>query len=265
MKKFYYLKIYKELLEKNFKIYLEYKIDFFIGIVSIFFQLIMLFLFFEIYFYKFKIFPNWKKEEFVFMYSISVLISGIYNMFFQNLWSLGWFYIREGELDYLMVRPINVLFQICTKKFLFENIILIVTGFYFLFYTIMKLNITLNLLLFFQITVTLVSGIIIIFSLNLFFLSMSFWIDDSTFIAIGIYNLKDYGRLPLEIFPKIIQFILTFVLPYSFTSYYPSLNILLKNNKSLNFIISSFLFSIVLFIFSYKFWLKGLKKYRSTN
>ncbi|WXZ93585.1 ABC-2 family transporter protein [Fusobacterium nucleatum] len=261
----YYICLYKKNLQNNFKIYQEYKLDFFIGLFSIFFQLIIFLLFFEIYFHKFKAFPNWNKEELIFMYSLNIIVIGIYNMFFQNMWSIGWFYIRQGELDYLMVRPLNILFQIICKKFLFENIILIFSGFFFLFYSLCKLKIEISFFLVIKIFIILISGVIIIFSINLFFLSLSFWIDDSTFIALSIYNLKEYGRFPIKIFPKIIRYILTFLLPYSFTSYYPSLNFLNKQETRFNYIFFTLLVAFILLNFSYKFWNIGIKRYSSTN
>ena len=52
--------------------------------------------------------------------------------------------------------------------------------------------------------------------------SIGFWSDSKTSIMPMMYNIGNYGRYPVDIYNKVIRFILTWVLPFAFVGVYPA-------------------------------------------
>ena len=52
--------------------------------------------------------------------------------------------------------------------------------------------------------------------------SIGFWSDAKTSIMPMMYNIGNYGRYPVDIYNKVIRFVLTWVLPFAFVGVYPA-------------------------------------------
>ncbi|MGR6011138.1 ABC-2 family transporter protein [Bacillus paranthracis] len=59
--------------------------------------------------------------------------------------------------------------------------------------------------------------------------SLGFWSDAKSSIMPLMYNIGNYGRYPVNIYNRVIRFILTFVLPFAFVGVYPAAYFLRKN------------------------------------
>ena len=94
--------------------------------------------------------------------------------------------------------------------------------------------------------------------------SLSFFIVKSTEIGdIFYYDMRDMTQYPIEIFPKVIQYILTFVCPWAFINYYPSLLLLDKVSSRYEFILGIIapLIGVIMLLLSLLIFNYGLKKY----
>lgn len=75
--------------------------------------------------------------------------------------------------------------------------------------------------------------------------------------------LNDFSKYPVSIYGKPIKFLLTYIIPFSLTSYYPASYLLTgKNLHYIGWVIftSFFLFLIAIFV-----WKKGIRKYESSG
>ena len=70
-----------------------------------------------------------------------------------------------------------------------------------------------------------------------FFGALSFWTQRSLFLADLIYyDFRIFLEYPLTIFPVWIKYVFTFVLPWAFINYYPSLVLLNKGVSTFDYI-----------------------------
>ncbi|WP_210364160.1 ABC-2 family transporter protein [Bacillus sp. REN3] len=60
---------------------------------------------------------GWTFNEILFIYGIAATGRSIHQIFFDNLWTLGWQYIHPGKLDSLLIRPVNPLFHVEADPF----------------------------------------------------------------------------------------------------------------------------------------------------
>jgi len=106
---------------------------------------------------------------------------------------------------------------------------------------------------------------ILIFYFRLMLNAFGFFIENSE----SIYNLvirttQNLSRFPLDAFPKSIGFILTYIIPVAFTTYYPILILKNRGNVFSIILIESSVFFVVFFL-SKLFWKRGLRRYSGVS
>ncbi len=109
----------------------------------------------------------------------------------------------------------------------------------------------------------------VIFSITIITGGVSFWTIKSeeivSLLTDNHYGLKNFTDYPIQIYSREMRLLLTFVVPYVFTGYYP-VTILLGKNIGNN-ILGYFLPAIALLFacFACLMWKKGLKHYGSAD
>ena len=125
---------------------------------------------------------------------------------------------------------------------------------------------TVSLLLY---SVNMISAFVIFSSITVFTGTISFWTVKSeeivSLLTNNNYGLKNYTDYPISIYGKGVQFLLTFIIPYAFTGYYPAGILLGKNLIHPEFAHLSPLIALIFGIAAYLFWKGGLKHYNSTG
>lgn len=79
-----------------------------------------------------------------------------------------------------------------------------------------------------------------------------------------VYQLSDFAKYPMAIYPKVIRVVLIGVIPFAFTGYFPGAYFLGKGNFFTGIILTCVI-SIIAMIVSYRIWLIGISKYESSG
>jgi ABC-2 type transport system permease protein len=111
---------------------------------------------------------------------------------------------------------------------------------------------------------SVVSGTAIFIALFLIPSIAGFWIMDSAIsLASVFYLVNQFAKYPLNIYPRAILLVLTWLLPYAFASYYPASYLL--GNEAGRLVWAGPLVAVTLLFVGYRFWLFGLRRYASTG
>ena len=169
---------------------------------------------------------NWRLEEVVFLYGFSLIPFGLFNVFSINLYEFGATYIMEGKFDRVLLRPISSLFQVLFETFRIESFHEVLAGLLIVVWASLRLGhhwtaLDIALLVLFG----LCGGVIYI-SVFLFLSTFSFWFEDRIGIHPPFWNLLAFGRFPLSIYSGYIQFVLSWIIPFGFATFYPSARLL---------------------------------------
>jgi ABC-2 type transport system permease protein len=184
-------------------------------------------------------------------------------MFADNLWTIGWVYVRSGEFDRFLVRPINPLFHLLADRFCHDGIGNFITGALLVGVAMQQLGIAITPLRLLYIIVSVVSGGVIFIALNLFTATSVFWIMESIPVTQMVFTMNEFAKYPLNIYHNSIRILLTWIFPYGFVSFYPASHLLGRDAGILVWI--SPLVASVFIIAAYRFWLFGLRHYGSTG
>ena len=133
---------------------------------------------------------------------------------FFNIWDFNERYIVKGEMDRILTRPIHSLFQIILERMELESLFGGITGIAVMVYAGSRLDLAfpwydpiLFLFICFWWSTCLCR--------NFHHLaSISFWSDARTSIMPMMYNIGNYGRYPVDIYNKVIRFVLTWILTF---------------------------------------------------
>jgi len=221
-----HLQLLGEYFAQYAKVRVSYRGDFFISVVTSAAATVFALGFVVVLFRRIPQLAGWRFEEVLFLYGFSLIPYGFFNVLSLNLYEFGNTYIMEGKFDRVLLRPISSLFQVLFETFRIESFQEVVTGSFAVAWAAGRLGIhwtwgDTGLLLFWA-----VCGGTIYVSFFLFLSTVSFWFEDRIGVHPPFWNIIAFGRYPLSIYSGYIQFILSFVIPFGFASFYPSARLL---------------------------------------
>jgi ABC-2 type transport system permease protein len=206
----------------------------------------------------------WSLPEIWLIYGLITLAQSINHMFADNLWTLGWQYVRTGNFDRFLVRPIDPLFHLLADRFNHDGIGHFITGTILVITSSRQLEIDWSLLDILYLVVIVISGGLIFLSLNLIMSVSAFWVMDSTPIIRMVFEMHEFAKYPITIYPELIQVILSAIIPFALASYYPA-SYLLNRPVALLPAIGAPIAALLLLILGYRTWNFGLNHYKGTG
>lgn len=157
------------------------------------------------------------------IYGFSMFSVGVYYVFFKNIERLHSTYILDGELEKILIRPIDPFLGVILDRFNFEKGGDLIAAITIIPISLYKLGVKVSLVNLAALLVFLLSSTVIYVSIMLIFASLSFWIEDRNGFLDPISTLRIYGKYPMDIYAPMIKVILTWILPFGFTAFYPAL------------------------------------------
>ena len=260
---FKYVTLYIEFLKQNIKVMLEYKTDFFIGVISTLMMQFCGIFFVWILFENVKTINGWSFYEIAFVYGLLTLAKAIDMIFFDNLLGLGCDYVRDGKFDVLLTKPLSPLFQLVASLIQQDGFGYLITGIIIVSKSLHELRIHLGLFDIALMVVFVISGGMILVGINIITATSAFWTVNSHVIMESVASIQDFALYPILIYPKFIGFLLTWIIPYAFASFYPANYFLHKGFYQYAFL--SPLIAVVVWVIALRVWDFGLKNYTSTG
>lgn len=259
-----YARIYIQFLKQYLKTLLEYKEDFIYGILGFFLVQGTSIIFISLIFNNIPSLYGWSFYEILFIYGFSQIPRGIDHMFTDYLWIFSGRSIVKGEFDRYLLRPLNPLFQVIAERFQPDGLGEVVVGFILLIYSSIKLNLKITPLWILGFIIAIIGGIFIYTGVKLATASISFWTKTSFRHVQMAYGLSDFSKYPINIYPSLVKFVLTFLIPFAFTGYYPG-TYLLGKEGFFKGVILTLLVGILSLCVAYSIWLKGISSYESSG
>ena len=159
----------------------------------------------------------------------------------------------------ILLKPLNQRFTISFNEFdipQIKNIIINITG---LTYCFIKLNIRMTPLKLLLYILLSLNGFFLIYSIMFILMSLAFWFMRMD-IVMGIGSeLITIGNKPMQIYPRLLQKILIFVIPLFVCFNFPIL--FAVKDLSVSYILYSFAASFIFFLLSNFIFKKGVRRY----
>jgi ABC-2 type transport system permease protein len=171
--------------------------------------------------------------------------------------------IRDGSMDYTILQPVNSMFLVTFSRItvwriwdLALAIALIMIGINMTGDSTTPLQILTFILL-------AISGTIVIYSLWIVLIALTFWFTKFDNNVTILQALLDSGRYPATVYPAWLRIIVTFVIPIAVATTIPLQA--LRGVLGIQQIVTLFLVAVVSFIIASRVWKTGLKQYSGAS
>ncbi len=171
--------------------------------------------------------------------------------------------IRDGSMDYTILQPVNSMFLVTFSRItvwriwdLVLAIVLIVVGINISGDLVTPASILAFILL-------AVSGVIIIYSLWIVLIALTFWFTKFDNNVTILQALLDAGRYPSTVYPVWLRIIVTFLIPIAVATTIPLQA--LRGDLDAVRIVMFLAIGVVSFVIASRVWKAGLKRYSGAS
>ncbi len=171
--------------------------------------------------------------------------------------------IRDGKLDYLVMKPVNAQFFASTRKLVLWRGTDVLFGIGLILFAAIRLSSSIapgRVALF---IVMVFCGIAIVYSFWLVLATMAFWFTRINNIELVFWNVFEAGRYPVEIYSPWVRWGLTYIIPLAFLTTFPA-GTLLGKTAAYEVIVAIIAAALSLWLSS-KFWRYGLRHYSGAS
>ncbi|WP_102273524.1 ABC transporter permease [Cytobacillus massiliigabonensis] len=262
-----YVNLYFKLVSAGIRAQLQYRFAFIMRIIGLITAYTGTAVTMWVMLYQFQVLGSWNFFEMLFLYAIAILSWGFCVILFLHFRSLDT-YILNGTFDRFLVRPINPFFHFMAMKFDMASFGQFIFSLLIFIWVSLELQIEWSSGKVLFLLASIIGGILIQGGMLVLISAISFWTTKSQqFYWVVMYPARNLTNYPLVIYPKIVQWIAAFVVPFGFVNYFPAAVILEKGTPFFPASIGYFspLVGIVFFIIAYCVWMLGLSRYKSTG
>jgi len=171
--------------------------------------------------------------------------------------------IRDGSMDYTLLQPVNSMFLVTFSRItVWRAWDLILAG----ILIIIGINLSgdtttpLSILTFVLLTV---SGAIVIYSLWIVLIALTFWFTKFDNNVTILQALLDAGRYPVTVYPVWLRILVTFIIPIAVATTVPLQG--LRGELSLGRVFMFIAIGLVSFLIASQVWKRGLKQYSGAS
>lgn len=260
-----YAILFWEYMKNYAKTRLTYRADFWIEVITdLLFQAVNL-IFILVVFQHTPSLGGWSELEVVFVYGFFMIPYGLFSSFF-GIWNFSERYIVKGEMDRVLTRPAHSLFQVLFENLDPPSMVGSFVGAGIMAFCWAQMGLPFHLTDLLVLALMVVGAVLIYGGLYTALNAVSFYSDAPTGIVPLMYNIQNYGRYPVNIYNKIIRFVLTWVLPFAFVGVIPASYFLEKKSDDLSQLaLMTPVMGLIVFGLGLAIWNHGVKKYRGAG
>jgi ABC-2 type transport system permease protein len=259
----FYVSIFFQYMSQYLKTKLQYRTDLLVEFFSdLMFQAVNL-IFILVVFGHTQVLNGWTRDEIIFIYGFFLVPFAVFGAFF-NIWDFNERYIVRGEMDRVLTRPVHSLFQIVLERMELESLLGTITGIIIMIYAGSRLDLVFHWYDIFIFILFVLGGTLVYAGIFISLATISFWSDARSSIMPMMYNIGNYGRYPIDIYNRVIRYILTWILPFAFVGVYPSAYFLGKK-EWYGYAFLTPVMGVIFFMIAVFLWNAGVKRYRGAG
>lgn len=247
----------------RFMAMLEYRSDFFFwSFVNVMWTTFN-FLFFDILLSATGNLGSWTKTDMYFLLAnFTILDAFIWSLIYKNMKAYTQS-IFEGSLDTILLKPMSTQYLLWIRENTYTGLFRMLTGLSVLIYMSMSQSITPTFSNFILYLLTMVTGIILMYSLWFTIATIAFYVDKLDNINEIFPNLRRLFEVPRTVYTGSVSYMVTAVIPLALIATIPTEIFL--NKPDWPWVLFFFFITAVWFLVSRAFFTFSLSKYSSVG
>lgn len=206
---------------------------------------------------------GWGVFEMVALLGVFRMMSGIIGLMIAPNMRLIMDDIREGKLDYVILKPINSQFYVSFRRVVVWRLADITLGLLLVAVAMVKLAAAFSPARLVMFLVMLSAGAVIIYSFWLVLATLAFWLTRVNNMEMVFWNVFEAGRYPVDIYRPMIRLGLTYVVPLAFITTFPAAA--LVGRTEFSGLALATLFAAGSLSVASSFWRYGLRHYSGAS
>jgi len=250
-----YLGVYKKFISTSAAVETSFRTSFILLVLMDTFFFFTSLSSLNIIFNHVDIIGHWNRDQFSFFLCFMLMLDNLHMMMFsQSFWELS-FNIRTGALDYVILRPLNIIFNVFFRHFRVSS--LFNTPLYLGFLIYFGIRCELDLISWVLLPLFLILSLILYISLEFMMSALMFWTTDGNGINFLRMQMQQMARWPAQIYQGLLRKVFTTFIPVLLIGSAP-LNFILGTNKTtaLSYFILALGISLTLTHYTWKFALR---------
>jgi ABC-2 type transport system permease protein len=225
-----YLRLYKAFVANCLSRAMEFRAQFFAGIIAYMIWSAVSLLFIEVVFAQTAI-AGWTRDEMWVLYGTALVLESIcWGLIGPNMWRFSGM-VRDGGLDLALCRPVNTQFLVSARYIDPNGVLNALPGFGLLIFGLNRLNHWPAVADWLLWALMLGCGILMAYCVWFFIVIFSIWTVKLESAAVIFDPMMQLARFPVDIYPRSWHVWLTFFLPVAFLTTFPT-NALLGRGQS---------------------------------
>jgi len=258
-----YLRLYFMIETQYIKARMQYRADFIISSIGMFFSSLATLGIFWIIFHSIPDLAGWSFMQLLFIYGFYMIAISPMQILFDHIWQIR-FHVQQGTFLKYYFRPLNMMFYYMSEMFDIKGLTQLAAGIVILIYASIQLDISWTLARIALLLLTLFSASLVQISITLLAGCAAFWVLDSYPVLGLAWKLREFAPYPMNIFDGAFRFTFTFIIPLGFVAFYPS-QLFIQPEEVSAWVYLSPLVGIGLFALTYWVWTKGVNSYTGTG
>jgi len=175
--------------------------------------------------------------------------------------------IREGTLDFVLLRPVNAQLLVSIREFVVWRVADVLIGMAVAAVGCVELIGHIPVVSALIFSLMLAAGFVIVYSVWLMLATLCFWFVRIQNIEMVFWNVFEAGRFPIVIYRPWVQWLLTFVVPLAFITTFPAGALLGDPATQIPVMAPVYAvgMAMVLLLLSGWFWRFGLRHYSGAS
>jgi ABC-2 type transport system permease protein len=258
-----YVRLYFLIETQYIKARMQYRADFIISSIGMFFSSLATLGIFWILFSSIPDLAGWSFMQLVFIYGFYMIAISPMQILFDHIWNIR-FHVQQGTFLKYYFRPLNMMFYYMSEMFDLKGLTQLAAGIVILIYSSIQLDLNWTLARVALLLVTLFSASLVQISITVLAGCAAFWVLDAYPVLGLAWKLREFAPYPMNIFDGAFRFTFTFIIPLGFVAFYPS-QLFLQPEQVSPLVYFSPLVGVGLFALTYWVWTKGVNSYTGTG
>ena len=206
---------------------------------------------------------GWTLERMVVLLGVYYVVQGVEELVFQPSFQRFMEHVREGTLDFVLLKPVSSQFMVSFRHFQTVQILQVLLGFVITGVGLAGLAATVTPASAVAFAVTLTCGFLLIYALLLVLSTLAFWFVRVDNLLAIFWAFIDAGRFPIDIYPGWLRITMSTVIPVGIAVTVPAQAIAgLVDLQGVGLIV---LTAAIAMVVSRAFWQRGLRSYTGAS
>lgn len=259
----FYFRLYVHLLGYNLQSRLAYRWEFFLSVVSVLTELIVRLVFLSVIYQYVPTIAGWTYPQMLFLFATGFTLEAIAWFTWQGSIMKLHESIQDGSYDFLMTKPVGLLFITAFRRMDLEDVARVVLGVALIIYASHLQHFAPHLSEWIFWMLSLVFAQVVYFSFALILKTTSFWTTQTAEINYLLYSVTRLNQYPTQLYTGVVRWLFTFVIPVTFITTIPAE--LITGKAGLFALFGLTLFSASIFFVARSIFYRSIRAYSSAS